>query len=156
MSLGFDNAHYNKHPSGVECIDVSECLPGNVMAAYEYVWRCDLKSNAEEDLRKARWRLARERAIIVAEPHAYRGVVNAVLRHYGSFGSVGTRAAKVRFSCTVGSPLWVLSDLEGLVNDPVDYVTRAIAAVDEDLARRARLAAAIAAVPRAVATDKDS
>ena len=53
-------AHYTAHPSGVECITVAEhlsfCL-GNVL---KYVWRADLKGDALEDLRKARWYLDRE------------------------------------------------------------------------------------------------
>ena len=52
--------HYTSHPSGVECLDVTEhmnfCL-GNVM---KYIWRCDEKGNALEDLKKARFYLDRE------------------------------------------------------------------------------------------------
>ena len=53
--------HYRRHPSGVECIQISEhlnfCL-GNVI---KYVWRAGLKSpNAIEDLKKASWYLTRE------------------------------------------------------------------------------------------------
>lgn len=52
--------HYTSHPSGVECIQVTEhmgfCL-GNVL---KYVWRADNKGNAVEDLRKAAWYLRRE------------------------------------------------------------------------------------------------
>jgi len=51
--------HYQRHPSGVECIDVAEhfsfCL-GNVI---KYVWRADMK-NGLEDLQKAKWYLERE------------------------------------------------------------------------------------------------
>lgn len=52
--------HYTNHPSGIECITVTEhmgfCL-GNVI---KYIWRADLKSDAIEDLKKARWYLDRE------------------------------------------------------------------------------------------------
>lgn len=53
--------HYCKHPSGVECIDITShmnfCL-GNVV---KYVWRVGLKGkNQVEDLRKARFYLDRE------------------------------------------------------------------------------------------------
>ena len=52
--------HYTKHPSGVECIEISEhfgfCL-GNVI---KYVWRAGSKGDALEDLKKARWYLDRE------------------------------------------------------------------------------------------------
>lgn len=54
--------HYNVHPSGVECIQITEwanfCL-GNVI---KYVWRAGEKegTNSLTDLRKARWYLTRE------------------------------------------------------------------------------------------------
>lgn len=55
--------HYTSHPSGIECIDITEhmsfCL-GNVL---KYVWRSDMKGNAVEDLEKARWYLDREIAL---------------------------------------------------------------------------------------------
>jgi hypothetical protein len=52
--------HYNGHPSGVECIDVVEHMSFNLGNAVKYVWRADLKGDALEDLRKARWYLDRE------------------------------------------------------------------------------------------------
>lgn len=54
--------HYNSHPSGVECIQITEhmsFLLGNVV---KYVWRADLKGDAIEDLKKARWYIDRELA----------------------------------------------------------------------------------------------
>jgi hypothetical protein len=51
--------HYTSHPSGVECIQITEhmgFLLGNVM---KYIWRADMK-NGMEDLKKARWYLDRE------------------------------------------------------------------------------------------------
>jgi hypothetical protein len=52
--------HYRQHPSGVECIEVTQhfnyCL-GNVI---KYVWRAGLKQDAVEDLRKAAWYIDRE------------------------------------------------------------------------------------------------
>lgn len=51
--------HYTCHPSGIECIQITEhmgfCL-GNVV---KYVWRADLKGGVV-DLEKARWYLDRE------------------------------------------------------------------------------------------------
>lgn len=60
----FDNVekpqHYNSHPSGVECIEITKhmnyCL-GNVI---KYVWRAGLKGEAIEDLEKAATYLAYE------------------------------------------------------------------------------------------------
>ncbi len=54
-------AHYNKHPSGVECIDVVEHMSFNVGNAVKYAWRADHKADSPiEDLKKARWYLDRE------------------------------------------------------------------------------------------------
>jgi hypothetical protein len=52
-------SHYTTHPSGIECITITEhfsfCL-GNVI---KYVWRHSEK-NGLEDLLKAQWYLNRE------------------------------------------------------------------------------------------------
>jgi hypothetical protein len=53
-------AHYNSHPSGVECITVVEHMGFNVGNAIKYLWRADLKGNALEDLKKAAWYVQRE------------------------------------------------------------------------------------------------
>lgn len=53
-------AHYNAHPSGVECIDVAEHLNFCRGNALKYLWRAGLKGEALTDLRKARWYLDRE------------------------------------------------------------------------------------------------
>lgn len=53
-------AHYNKHPAGIECIDVVEHLPFNVGSAIKYLWRKDHKGAQLEDLKKARWYIDRE------------------------------------------------------------------------------------------------
>lgn len=52
--------HYNRHPSGVECIDVVEHMGFNLGNAIKYIWRADLKADADEDLRKAAWYVQRE------------------------------------------------------------------------------------------------
>ena len=53
-------AHYNAHPSGVECIDVVEHMPFNIGNAVKYLWRAGLKGEALEDLKKAAWYVDRE------------------------------------------------------------------------------------------------
>jgi len=52
--------HYVSHPSGVECIQVTEWMGFNLGNAMKYIWRADLKFNAVEDLRKAVWYINRE------------------------------------------------------------------------------------------------
>jgi len=53
-------AHYTTHPSGVECIQITEHMGFNLGNAVKYIWRADAKGNALEDLRKAAWYLERE------------------------------------------------------------------------------------------------
>jgi len=53
-------AHYLAHPSGVECITITEHMGFNLGNVVKYVWRADLKGDAIEDLKKARWYLTRE------------------------------------------------------------------------------------------------
>lgn len=54
-------AHYTAHPSGIECITVTEHMNFNVGNAVKYLWRAGLKSSDPmEDLRKAAWYVERE------------------------------------------------------------------------------------------------
>ena len=71
-------SHYNSHPSGVECITITEHMTFNVGNAIKYLWRAGLKMPQPmkdaaatemalrakekhlEDLRKAGWYIARE------------------------------------------------------------------------------------------------
>ena len=53
-------AHYTNHPSGVECIQVAEHLNFCLGNAMKYIWRCDAKGDAVENLRKACWYIERE------------------------------------------------------------------------------------------------
>jgi hypothetical protein len=52
--------HYISHPSGVDCIQITEHMSFNLGNAIKYIWRADLKADAMEDLRKARWYIERE------------------------------------------------------------------------------------------------
>lgn len=54
--------HYRSHPSGVECIEVTEHMNFCLGNAVKYLWRAGLKSSDThlQDLRKARWYLDRE------------------------------------------------------------------------------------------------
>jgi hypothetical protein len=52
--------HYTAHPSGVECIQVTEHMNFCLGNAVKYIWRADLKDNAIEDLQKAVWYVNRE------------------------------------------------------------------------------------------------
>lgn len=51
--------HYKSHPSGVECIQITEHMNFNLGNVVKYLWRTDHK-NGLEDLKKAQWYLNRE------------------------------------------------------------------------------------------------
>ena len=57
--------HYTAHPSGVECIEITEHMNFCVGNAIKYLWRSGLKGEQVEDLRKARWYIDREIARIL-------------------------------------------------------------------------------------------
>lgn len=52
--------HYNSHPKDIECIDVIEGFTFNIGNAIKYLWRCGLKGDEMEDLKKAQWYINRE------------------------------------------------------------------------------------------------
>lgn len=52
--------HYTSHPSGVECIAITEHMNFNRGNAVKYIWRADEKGAPIEDLKKARWCIDRE------------------------------------------------------------------------------------------------
>lgn len=53
--------HYRCHPSGVECIQITEHMNFNLGNAIKYVWRAGLKGESKsEDLKKALWYIERE------------------------------------------------------------------------------------------------
>lgn len=54
--------HYATHPSGIECIEITEHLSGNLANAFKYLFRCDQKGAKQTDLEKANWYVQRELA----------------------------------------------------------------------------------------------
>jgi len=60
MDLVNHPPHYTSHPSGVECIQITEHMNFNLGNALKYIWRADLKFNSMEDLEKAKFYLQRE------------------------------------------------------------------------------------------------
>ena len=61
--------HYTSHPSGVECIEITEHMNFNLGNALKYIWRSSLKGKEIEDLRKARWYVDREIQRLTKEHH---------------------------------------------------------------------------------------
>jgi hypothetical protein len=54
--------HYTTHPSGIECIQVTEHMNFCLGNAVKYLWRAGLKEGEDElkDLKKASWYINRE------------------------------------------------------------------------------------------------
>lgn len=61
-------AHYTAHPSGVECITITEAFNFNLGNAIKYIWRAGLKGDRSEDLKKAAWYVNREIERRAGEP----------------------------------------------------------------------------------------
>lgn len=59
--------HYKDHPSGVECITITEGFNFNKGNAIKYIWRAGKKGDAVPDLEKARFYIDREIKRIEAE-----------------------------------------------------------------------------------------
>lgn len=51
--------HYTTHPSGIECIRITEHMNFCLGNAIKYIWRADLKGGIQ-DLEKAKWCVDRE------------------------------------------------------------------------------------------------
>jgi hypothetical protein len=52
--------HYTTHPSGIDCIDVTEHMNFCLGNAIKYIWRVDSKGDSTQNLEKAIWYLKRE------------------------------------------------------------------------------------------------
>jgi len=52
--------HYNSHPSGVECIEITEHMGYSLGNAIKYIWRAGSKGRQVEDLKKAEHYIRRE------------------------------------------------------------------------------------------------
>lgn len=65
-------SHYTSHPSGVECIEITEHYDFCVGNAIKYLWRAGLKQDADkteldkelEDLQKAKWYIDRKISLL--------------------------------------------------------------------------------------------
>lgn len=58
--------HYTAHPSGVECIEITQHMNFCLGNAVKYIWRAGLKGSAIEDLQKAAFCINQEIARLQA------------------------------------------------------------------------------------------
>lgn len=56
--------HYTSHPSGIECIQVTEHMDFCIGNAIKYLWRAGGKNDEVEDLEKAVWYIQRKIELI--------------------------------------------------------------------------------------------
>ena len=66
-------AHYTTHPSGVQCIEISQHLSGCLAQAFQYVWRCGQKDDPVQELKKALWFIEQE--LTIDKPQVIRELV---------------------------------------------------------------------------------
>ena len=61
-SSSINPSHYTTHPSGIECIQITQSMSFCLGNAVKYIWRADLKHDdgGVEDLKKAEWYIKRE------------------------------------------------------------------------------------------------
>lgn len=52
--------HYNVHPSGIQCIEITQHMSFNLGNAFKYLFRCDDKEKLFQDLDKSLWYVRRE------------------------------------------------------------------------------------------------
>lgn len=75
--------HYCSHPSGIECIQITEHYNFTIGNAIKYLWRCGIKTEVGmdpvekqiQDLKKAVWYINRE--ISNLEKGVYNGKVKS-------------------------------------------------------------------------------
>lgn len=60
--------HYQKHPSGIECIQIAKHESFNIGNVIKYIWRRNHKKHALQDLEKARYYLDQEISILKTTP----------------------------------------------------------------------------------------
>lgn len=60
--------HYTSHPSGIECIEITQHLDFCIGNAIKYLWRAGLKGEAKvEDMKKAIWYINRKIELVEKE-----------------------------------------------------------------------------------------
>lgn len=86
--------HYTSHPSGVECIQVTEHMNFNLGNATKYIWRADLKHDDGGiiDLEKAEFyvkrEIARRKALKAKKDLIVSGTIDASQLHADSIHNV--------------------------------------------------------------------
>lgn len=118
--------HYTSHPSGVECIQITEHMSFCLGNAIKYIWRADLKGNAIEDLRKARWYVDREIARLGGEPAVLDEPVAARLEAESARDEEAEKLAKLHRGVLSDSVYTRWEDLDTTARDLSVAAMRAV------------------------------
>lgn len=89
--------HYTEHPSGIECIQITEHMGFCLGNAVKYLWRSHLKhANQVIDLKKAEWYIRREIQRLEANEHVERVSQRSAIRgeHGGASEDEGAAASE--------------------------------------------------------------
>lgn len=71
--------HYTSHPSGVECIEITEHMDFLLGNALKYIWRAGLKSDDPiQDLEKAVWYIQRKIDLIKRQERHFSKVAESI------------------------------------------------------------------------------
>lgn len=53
-------SHYKQHPSGIECIEITQHMNFCLGNAFKYIWRAPYTDKTVQDLQKAKWYIDQE------------------------------------------------------------------------------------------------
>ena len=89
-------AHYTQHPSGIECIQISEHFNFCLGNAIKYIWIAGLKSDDKlKDLKKAAWYIDREIerlggsvAVAKQNDHSLESIYQKIIKIVNKTGNV--------------------------------------------------------------------
>lgn len=120
--------HYNDHPSGVECITITEHMNFNVGNAVKYLWRAGLKQSPGkdqaakhlEDLKKAAWYVNREIQRVetaAARLHVKTVIAGSLLPSIGLFEQTSAHDIAAQMDAEITAALGDIGS--GAVRDPL-------------------------------------
>lgn len=106
-------AHYKSHPSGLECISLTESMGFCLGNAVKYLWRFRDKNGAE-DLKKALWYARRADSLPYPNEPARNPSLDKWRRWYGLNGSERPESLAINY-LLVGLPLSAAQVIEEMI-----------------------------------------
>ena len=118
--------HYNSHPSGVECIQVTELMGYNLGNAIKYLWRAPYKGKLD-DIKKAHWYTKRELARRESARFVQCPFIRPEIITPSSIAKHFTRNIACAFLA-----IWAVEF--DFIDDDMDMLARALAYLDIEIA----------------------